>query len=73
MRMFSKSLIAAGAIVSLGASAPVAAQAVQTDAYANQRPREPDLEEPLRHVLANDHVVAGEGNRRVRSGSREKA
>lgn len=38
MRMFSKSLIAAGAIVSLGASAPVAAQAVQTDAYATSGP-----------------------------------
>jgi OOP family OmpA-OmpF porin len=38
MRAFSKSLIAAGAIVSLGASAPVAAQAVQTDAYATSGP-----------------------------------
>lgn len=38
MRMFSKSLMAAGAIVSLGASAPVAAQAVQTDAYATSGP-----------------------------------
>lgn len=38
MRAFSKSLIAAGAIVSLGTSAPVAAQAVQTDAYATSGP-----------------------------------
>lgn len=38
MRMFSKSLIAAGAIVSLGASTPVAVQAVQTDAYATSGP-----------------------------------
>jgi OmpA-OmpF porin, OOP family len=38
MRAFKMSLIAAGAVASLGVSANIAAQAVQTDAYATSGP-----------------------------------